>query len=110
MAPGEAIGCFGLTEPDFGRTRAGMLTRAERRGGGWVLNGTKRWITNGTLAQVALVWAQLEDGVRGFLVETDRKGFAARDIKGKLSLRARVTSELILEDVEVPEESLLPKA
>ena len=87
-----------------------MRTRAERRGGAWVLSGTKRWITNGSLAQVAVVWAQTEDGVRGFLVETDRPGFEARDIKGKFSLRASITSELFLADVEVPEESRLPKA
>jgi glutaryl-CoA dehydrogenase len=110
MASGEAIGCFGLTEPDFGSFAQGMRTRAERRGGAWVLNGTKRWITNGTVSKVAVVWAQTEDGVRGFLVETDRKGFEARDIKGKFSLRGSVTSELFLADVEVPEESRLPKA
>jgi glutaryl-CoA dehydrogenase len=110
MASGEAIGCFGLTEPDFGSYAQGMRTRAERRGGAWVLNGTKRWITNGTVSKVAVVWAQTEDGVRGFLVETDRKGFEARDIKGKFSLRGSVTSELFLADVEVPEESRLPKA
>ena len=83
MAAGRAIGCFGLTEPDFGSFVTGMRTRAERRGDAWVLNGTKRWITNGTLARIAIVWARTEDGVRGFLVETDRKGFDARDIKGK---------------------------
>ena len=84
----RAIGCFGLTEPDFGSNVGGMRTRAVRRGDGWVLNGTKRWITNGTLADVAVVWATTDDGVRGFLVETDRRGFEARDIKGKFSLRA----------------------
>jgi glutaryl-CoA dehydrogenase len=110
MAAGEAIGCFGLTEPDFGSYAQGMRTRAERRGGAWVLNGTKRWITNGTVAKVAVVWAQTEDGVRGFLIETDRRGFEARDIKGKFSLRGSVTSELFLADVEVPEENRLPKA
>jgi glutaryl-CoA dehydrogenase len=110
MASGQAIGCFGLTEPDFGSYAQGMRTRAERRGGAWVLNGTKRWITNGTVSKVAVVWAQTEDGVRGFLVETDRKGFEARDIKGKFSLRGSVTSELFLADVEVPEENRLPKA
>jgi glutaryl-CoA dehydrogenase len=110
LAAGEAIGCFGLTEPDFGSHVSGMRTRAERRGAAWRLNGTKRWITNGSLARVALVWAQTEEGVRGFLVETDRPGFEARDIKGKLSLRASVTSELFLHDVEVPEESRLPGA
>jgi glutaryl-CoA dehydrogenase len=110
LAAGEAIGCFGLTEPDFGSFAQGMRTRAERRGGAWVLSGVKRWITNGSVAQIAVVWAQTEDGVRGFLVETDRPGFEARDIKGKLSLRGSITSELFLADVEVPEESRLPKA
>ncbi len=110
MASGEAIGCFGLTEPDAGSHVGAMRTRAERRGGSWVLNGVKRWITNGTVADVALVWAMTEDGVRGFLVERDRSGFEARDIKGKFSLRASVTSELFLQDVEVPEENRLPKA
>ena len=108
LAAGRAIGCFGLTEPDFGSHVSGMRTRAVKKGGGWVLNGTKRWITNGSLAQLAVIWAQTEDGVRGFLVETERPGFEARDIKGKLSLRASVTSELFLHDVEVPGESLLP--
>jgi glutaryl-CoA dehydrogenase len=110
LASGEAIGCFGLTEPDFGSFAQGMRTRAERRGGAWLLSGTKRWITNGTAAQLAVVWARTEDGVRGFLVETDRPGFEARDIKGKFSLRGSITSELFLQDVEVPEENRLPKA
>ena len=110
LASGEAIGCFGLTEPDAGSNPGAMRTRAERRGGGWVLSGTKRWITNGSVARVAVVWARTEDGIRGFLVETDRPGFEARDLKGKFSLRASVTSELFLEEVEVPEESRLPKA
>src|SRR5690606_30929876 len=108
LAAGRAIGCFGLTEPDFGSHVAGMRTRAVRRGGSWVLNGTKRWITNGSLAQVAVIWAHTDEGVRGFLVETDRPGFEARDIKGKFSLRASVTSELFLHDVEVPEDAVLP--
>jgi len=107
MAEGREIGCFGLTEPDFGSHVGGMLTRAEKRADRWLLNGTKRWITNGTVASVAVIWANTEDGVRGFLVETDRPGFEARDIKGKFSLRASVTSELFLTDVEIPDENLL---
>lgn len=107
MAAGELIGCFGLTEPDFGSFVTGMRTRAERRGDHWVLNGTKRWITNGTLAHLAIVWAQTEEGVRGFVVETERAGFEARDIKGKFSLRGSVTSELFLQDVQVPESNRL---
>ena len=110
MAAGEKIGCFGLTEPDFGSFVTGMVTRAERKGSGWVLNGTKRWITNGSIADVAIIWAMTDDGVRGFLVETDRPGFEARDIKGKFSLRASVTSELFLQDVELPEANRLPNA
>lgn len=110
LSAGEAIGCFGLTEPDFGSHASAMRTRAVRRGDAWVLSGTKRWITNGTLAQLAVIWAQTDDGIRGFLVETDRPGFEARDIHGKFSLRASVTSELFLQDVEVPEASRLPKA
>jgi glutaryl-CoA dehydrogenase len=108
MAAGQTIGCFGLTEPDFGSFVTGMTTRAERKGDGWVLTGTKRWITNGTLADIAIIWAKDENGtVRGFVVETDRPGFEARDIKGKFSLRASVTSELFLQDVEIPEENRL---
>jgi glutaryl-CoA dehydrogenase len=110
MAAGEKIGCFGLTEPDFGSFVTGMATRAERKGDGWVLNGTKRWITNGTLADISIIWAMTDDGVRGFLVEKDRPGFEARDIKGKFSLRASVTSELFLQDVELPEANRLPNA
>jgi glutaryl-CoA dehydrogenase len=110
LAAGRAVGCFGLTEPDFGSHVSGMRTRAVRKGAGWVLNGTKRWITNGTLADVAVVWARTEEGVRGFLVEKGTPGFEARDIKGKFSLRASVTSELFLHDVEVSEEARLPKA
>jgi len=110
LCAGEAIGCFGLTEPDFGSHIGAMRTRAERKGDHWILNGTKRWITNGTLAHVALVWARTEDGIRGFLVETDREGFEARDIKGKFSLRGSVTSELFLRDVEVFESERLPQA
>ena len=107
MAEGRDIGCFGLTEPDAGSHVSGMLTKAEKRGDHWVLSGTKCWITNGSVASVAIIWAKTEDGVRGFLVETDRPGFEARDIKGKFSLRASVTSELFLTDVEVPDENLL---
>ncbi len=108
MARGEVIGCFGLTEPDYGSNPGGMLTKAVRKGNSWVLNGTKRWITNGTVAHLAIVWAKTEDGIQGFLVETDSAGFEARDMKGKFSLRASVTSELFLSDVEVPEENRLP--
>jgi glutaryl-CoA dehydrogenase len=110
LAAGRAIGCFGLTEPDFGSHVSGMRTHATRRGAGWVLNGTKRWITNGSIAHVAVVWARTDQGVRGFLVETGRPGFEARDIKGKMSLRASITSELFLNDVEVAEEDRLPRA
>ena len=110
MAEGREIGCFGLTEPDFGSHIGGMLTKAEKRGDSWVLNGTKRWITNGSVASIAIIWANTEDGIRGFLVETDRPGFEARDIKGKFSLRASVTSEIFLTDVEIPDENLLPGA
>ena len=110
LAAGRAIGCFGLTEPDAGSHVSAMRTKAERRGDDWVLNGTKRWITNGSLADVSVVWARAEEGVRGFLVEKDRPGFEAPDIKGKFSLRASVTSELYLQDVEVPEANRLPKA
>ncbi|HEY5938411.1 MAG TPA: acyl-CoA dehydrogenase family protein [Kofleriaceae bacterium] len=108
MAAGRAIGCFGLTEPDFGSNPSGMLTTATRISGGYRLTGTKRWITNGSVAQVALVWAKLEGTVRGFLVPTTAPGFTARDIHGKWSLRASVTSELIMEDCEVGEDALLP--
>jgi len=110
LASGTAIGCFGLTEPDFGSFAQGMRSKAVRRRDTWILNGSKRWITNGSLADVSVVWAQTDDGVRGFLVEKGTPGFEARDIKGKFSLRASVTSELYLQDVEVSEESRLPKA
>ena len=110
MARGEAIGCFGLTEPDFGSNPSGMRTRAVRQPDGtWRINGTKMWITNGTLADVAIVWARTEEGIRGFLVEKGTEGFTAPQMKGKWSLRASVTSELILDNVVVEEEaSLLP--
>ncbi len=114
LAAGDAIGCFGLTEPDFGSNPAGMRTRARRDGGGenadWVLNGTKMWITNGNLADVATVWAQTDDGIRGFLVPTDTPGFTANEIHRKLSLRASVTSELVLDNVRLPASAQLPGA
>ncbi|MCP3983723.1 MAG: acyl-CoA dehydrogenase [bacterium] len=110
MAAGESIGCFGLTEPDFGSFAQGMRTKAVREGDGWILNGTKRWITNGSVSDLAIVWAQTEEGVRGFLVDRGTPGFEARDIKGKFSLRGSVTSELFLQDVRLPEESRLPEA
>ena len=109
MAEGRAIGCFGLTEPDYGSNPGGMLTRAVRKGDRWILNGTKRWITNGTLADLAIVWAKTDDEIQGFIVERGMRGFEARDMKGKFSLRASVTSELFLSDVEVPEANRLPK-
>ncbi|HKQ59200.1 MAG TPA: acyl-CoA dehydrogenase family protein [Candidatus Eisenbacteria bacterium] len=114
MATGEVIGCFGLTEPDFGSNPAGMITRAQKVDGGYVLNGAKMWITNGTVAHVAVVWAKLKneasgkEEIRGFLVEKGTKGFSAPEQKRKHSLRASVTSELILADVHVGEDSLLP--
>ncbi|WP_099022944.1 acyl-CoA dehydrogenase family protein [Mycolicibacterium palauense] len=110
LATGEAIGCFGLTEPDFGSNPAGMRTRARRDGGDWVLNGTKMWITNGNLADVATVWAQTDEGIRGFLVPTDTPGFTANPIHRKLSLRASVTSELVLDNVRLPASAQLPHA
>lgn len=109
MASGELIGCFGLTEPDFGSNPGGMRTTAKETADGYVLNGEKRWITSGGLAEVAVVWAKCEDGaVRGFLVERGCKGFSTRDIHGKFSLRASVTSELIFEDCLVPKSAVLP--
>jgi glutaryl-CoA dehydrogenase len=108
MAKGQLIGCFGLTEPDFGSNPNGMLTSAVKTAGGYRLNGSKRWITNGSIADVALVWAKLDGTVRGFLVPTKSKGFSAHDIHGKWSLRASVTSELVMEDCEVGEDALLP--
>jgi glutaryl-CoA dehydrogenase len=108
LASGERIGCFGLTEPDYGSNPGGMISRAEKVSGGYLLNGTKMWITNGTIADIAVVWAKLDGTVCGFLVEKGTKGFSAPEMKGKHSLRASVTSELVLEDVHVPEECLLP--
>ena len=109
MAAGDAIGCFGLTEPDFGSNPSGMRTAAKRDGDDWILNGTKMWITNGTVADVAVVWAQTDDGIRGFVVPTSTPGFTAREIHKKLSLRASVTAELILEDVRLPASAVLPE-
>ncbi|MEO1064174.1 MAG: acyl-CoA dehydrogenase family protein [Actinomycetota bacterium] len=110
MATGELIGCFGLTEPDHGSDPGSMATTARRDGDDWVLNGTKRWITNGSLADVAIVWARTDEGVRGFLVDADTPGFEAFDIEKKLSLRASHTSELVLTDVRLPESQRLPEA
>src|SRR3954469_17122274 len=107
LARGEKIGCFGLTEPDHGSDPGGMETRAKKTAKGWVLNGTKRWITNGTISDVAIVWAKVDDDVRGCSVETNTPGFQAPEIKAKLSLRGSVTSDLILDDVVVPESNLL---
>ena len=115
MAKGEMIGCFGLTEPDYGSNPGGMITTAREEAGGWVLNGAKMWITNGSTAHVAVIWAKTGDikdpkSIRGFLVPTDTKGFTATDQKGKLSLRASDTSELVLESVKVPKDAILPKS
>ncbi|MFD4855016.1 acyl-CoA dehydrogenase family protein [Streptomyces atratus] len=110
LAAGEAIGCFGLTEPDFGSNPADMRTRAVRDGSDWILNGSKMWITNGGIADVATVWAQTEDGVRGFLVPRGTPGFTTSNIKQKMSLRASITSELHFEDVRLPGSALLPGA
>ena len=108
LARGEAIGCFGLTEPDFGSNPSGMITRAEDNGSHYVLNGAKMWITNGTVADVAVVWAKLDGEIHGFLVERGMEGFSAPEMTGKHSLRASVTSELVFQDVQVPKENLLP--
>ncbi len=108
MAGGEVIGCFGLTEPDAGSDPASMRTHARRDGSDWIVSGTKMWITNGSIADLAVVWAKTDEGVRGFLVPTDAPGFSAHDIHRKLSLRASVTSELVLDDVRLPEDAVLP--
>jgi glutaryl-CoA dehydrogenase len=108
MAAGEAVGCFGLTEPDHGSDPSSMRTRARRDGEDWILNGQKMWITNGSIADVAVVWARTDEGVRGFVVPTDTPGFSAPEIHRKMSLRASVTSELVLDDVRLPAEALLP--
>src|SRR5579862_6908708 len=110
MAKGKVIGCFGLTEPDHGSDPGGMETRARRDGDGWILNGTKRWITNGSIADVAIVWAKVDEGITGFLVEKNTPGFTTRDIHGKFSMRASITSELIFEDVRLDAASHLPNA
>jgi glutaryl-CoA dehydrogenase len=115
LATGEKIGCFGLTEPDFGSNPGGMLTRAVKDGDEWVLNGAKMWITSGSMADVAIIWAKTGDiddasSIRGFIVETDRDGFSAKDQEGKLSLLASDTSELVLQDVRVPDSALLPNS
>ncbi|MGV0873193.1 acyl-CoA dehydrogenase family protein [Mycolicibacterium sp. XJ879] len=110
MASGEAIGCFGLTEPDFGSNPAGMRTTAKRDGSDWILNGSKMWITNGSVADVAIVWARAEEGIVGFVVPAATPGFAAGDMTRKMSLRASVTSELHLDDVRLPADAKLPEA
>ena len=109
LARGEKIGCFGLTEPDYGSNPSGMITKAEQVDGGYTLNGSKMWITNGSIADVAVVWAKLDGIIRGFLVEKGMKGFSAPEMRGKHSLRASVTSELIFDNVFIPAENLLPK-
>ncbi|HZD00447.1 MAG TPA: acyl-CoA dehydrogenase family protein [Actinomycetes bacterium] len=109
MAAGEVLGCFGLTEPDFGSNPAGMRTSARRDGADWILNGTKLWITNGGIADLAVVWARTEEGVRGFLVPRGTPGFTTRDIERKLSLRASVTSELVLDGCRLPGDAVLPE-
>ena len=115
LARGEAIGCFGLTEPDFGSDPGGLLTRAVRDGDDWIINGTKMWITNGSLADVAIIWAKTGElgdpkSIRGFIVETDRPGYVAKDQQGKLSLLAADTSEISLQDVRVPDANMLPRS
>jgi glutaryl-CoA dehydrogenase len=109
MAAGEAIGCFGLTEPDAGSDPSSMRTYARRAGSDWILNGTKMWITNGTIAQLAVVWAMTEDGVCGFVVPTETAGFTAHEVTRKLSLRASLTAELVLEEVRLPANAVFPE-
>jgi len=109
MAAGEAIGCFGLTEPDAGSDPSSMRTRARRNGSDWILHGQKMWITNGSIADVAVVWARTDDGLRGFLVPKGTQGFTTQDIHRKLSLRASITSELLLDDVRLPADAMLPE-
>ena len=108
MAAGDAIGCFGLTEPDYGSDPSSMRTHAVRDGSDWVLSGTKMWITNGSVADIAVVWASTDDGIRGFLVPRGTRGFSARDIHKKMSLRASITSELVLDSVRLPSSAVLP--
>ncbi|MBY6205731.1 acyl-CoA dehydrogenase family protein [Halomonas denitrificans] len=108
MASGEVIGCFGLTEPHGGSDPANMKTHAKKDGDDWILNGAKMWITNGSIAQIAIVWARTDDGIQGFIVETDSDGFEARDVKAKMSLRASITSELYFDNVRVPDANRLP--
>jgi glutaryl-CoA dehydrogenase len=110
LVAGHAIGCFGLTEPDYGSNPGGLITRADKTEGGYVLNGAKMWITNGSIADIAVVWAKLDGEIRGFLVEKGTKGFSAPEMKGKHSLRASVTSELVFQDCLIPEENILPKS
>ena len=110
LQSGDAIGCFGLTEPGFGSNPAGMLTRAVKDGSSWVINGEKTWITNGSVADVAVIWARAEDGIRGFLVEKGTQGFSSSELHGKLSMRASVTASLALNDCRVPDSAMLPGA
>lgn len=110
LASGQSIGCFGLTEPDYGSNPGGLITRAERRDGGYLINGAKMWITNGSIAEVAVVWAKLDGEIKGFLIERGTKGFTAPEMKGKHSLRASVTAELVFQDCFIPEENILPES
>src|SRR6201987_1126298 len=110
MAKGKLLGCFGLTEPDHGSDPGGMETRARKDGRGWVLNGTKRWITNGSIADLAIVWAKVDEGITGFIVEKGTPGFTTSDIHGKFSMRASITSELMMEDVRLDKDHHLPNA